>query len=492
MSLRTEMIFKSFLSLILLMLCCLQVVAQKASIQLGPDKVAQNQYFQVSLNITDMNVSDYSGFPDIPGFRKGGVSNSSGISIVNGRRSTNISITMNYIPTQQGTFAIKPFSMKVNGTTTVSSPGKKVTVGPPAQRQRPKRRRLDPFGGLMDDFFNDSREEVEFVDIDDDAFLAMTTNKDEVYVGEGLTVTVSLYIAETNRAPLNFQNDAKLSEEIFEMKKKLEVPNAWHENFGIKSIHREPVSIKGKRYNQFKLYQSSLYPLNDEDFELPSVTLEMIKHKISKRRTIFGYQSKEGFKTFRSKAKKIKVKPLPPHPLKETVAVGDFQLDERISATQLTTGESFSYGFNIYGEGNISTLQKPEIPKDDIFEFYTPNITEKINRRRNRVTGSKSFSYYAIPNEPGEYALKDYFKWVFFNPKTEKYDTLIASENVIVSGESKKNESIQDNDLGGFYDNIDLQANTLSSTRPAMDLKLWANLLILVMLVLSAIFVFKK
>jgi hypothetical protein len=40
------------------------------------------------------------------------------------------------------------------------------------------------------------------------------------------------------------------------------------------------------------------------------------------------------------------------------------------------------------------------------------------------VRGSKSFTYYAIPNEPGDFNLGDYVSLVYFDPYEEKYDTL--------------------------------------------------------------------
>ena len=77
----------------------------------------------------------------------------------------------------------------------VSSPGQTIKVGPPVQVSR---RRQDPFNNFFnrdpfDDFFG-RNEPSEFVDIKEDAFLALTTSKDEVYVGEGFTATLSFYV----------------------------------------------------------------------------------------------------------------------------------------------------------------------------------------------------------------------------------------------------------------------------------------------------------
>ena len=104
----------------------------------------------------------------------------------------------------------------------------------------------------------------------------------------------------------------------------------------------------------------------------------------------------------------------------------------------------------------------------------------------------KQFNYYGIPNEPGEYHLKDYFNWIFFNTKTEQYDTLSSELVLNVSGESKRNLSISSNDLGSFYDIIEFENNKLTSRVGDVYTKIFANIFILIMLVLSLIFVFRK
>ena len=102
---------------------------------------------------------------------------------------------------------------------------------------------------------------------------------------------------------------------------------------------------------------------------------------------------------------------------RDVVAVGDYHLDEHMRTTNLETGISTGYEFNVYGEGNISAIEKPIMKSNNNFEFYEPNVRQNINREQNRVTGTKSFGYFLIPKEPGQFNMGDYFQWVFFNPK---------------------------------------------------------------------------
>lgn len=470
----------------LVLLFANNLYSQKVSIQLGPDQVAQNQGFTITITIQGERLRSYDAFPDFTGFTKRGTSSSSRTNIVNGQVSSSQSITMTYAPTQQGVFTLSPFEMEVNGKK-YKSPGKKVTVTAPAQRQQ----RNSAFGhDPFDNFFGGNRNaSKEFVDVEDDAFVALVNSKDEVYVGEGFTTTLSFYLADDNRAPLQFH---ELGKQLSDILKKVRPANCWEENFDIENINGEPVTINNKGYTKYKIYQATFYPLNAETIHFPPVGLEMIKYKVAKNPSFFGQNRQEGFKTFYTKIREVKVKELPPHPLKDVVAVGDYRLNEDINTGQIQTGQSFSYDFNVYGEGNISSIEKPNINDDRNFDFYPPNLQQNINRRNNRVTGSKSFSYYGIPNEPGTYNLSDYFNWIFFNPKTSSYDTLSSELSLTVVGESKKNEHIQSNDLGAFYDRIDIEDNTLKNLNRFDWVKPFVNIFILLLLGLSAFFIFKK
>jgi len=462
--------------------------AQEASVKLGPGEIGVNQIWTITLTVQNDKLNSYSDFPEVEGFRKAGTSSASNTQIINGQISSSQSVTMSYSPLSEGTFSLPAFTITVNGKE-ISSPGTTIKVGPPVQQQQ----RRDPFRNMFDrdqfDNFFEEDEPTEFVDIKEDAFLALTTDKDEVYVGEGFATTLSFYVADNNRAPLEFY---ELGKQLGQIMKKLRPENCWEENFNIENIYGQRVTIQGKGYTQYKVYQGVFFPLNDEDVVFESVPLKMIKYRVARNPSFFGQNRQEDFKNFFTKPKTVRVRPLPPHPLKDQVAVGEYRLNESISSNTLQTGQSFTYEFNIFGQGNISAINAPDIRQTDDFEFYDPNVQQNINRRNSQVTGSKSFSYYGIPNEPGEYELGEFIEWIYFNPEAETYDTLRSRARVTVEGESRKNENILASDLGSFYDQIEFQKNSLTSIKEVEWMKIFANLAILLMLGASAWIVFKN
>ena len=457
--------------------------AQDLSIQLGSNQIGQNQTFTISIVSKNGNIKSYDKFPDIEGFRKLGTSSSSQTNIVNGRVSSTHSIIMNYSASKEGSFTLPPFEINANGFL-LRSAGTTITVSKPIQQQN--NRGMDPF----EDFFGRKRSAPsEFVDIKEDAFFALTTDKKEVYVGEGFTTTLAFYVAEANRAPLQFYD---LGRQLGDILKVLKPANCWEENFNIEQINGQRVVLSGKSYTQYKVYQGSFYPLNNEPIVFPSIGLDMIKYKVAKNPSFFGQNRQESLKKFKSKAVTVKVKELPPHPLKDKVAVGVFKLKEQINKTKLNTGQSFNYDFNVYGEGNVASITEPNVEASENIELYPPNIQQQINRSGSRVTGGKNFDFYGIPKEPGTYDLGDYFQWVFFNLNTDQYDTLKANVVLTVTGESRKNESIISNDLGSFYDLIEIESNEIMYQTNWSTLRIVTNGFILLIIILSVFFIYKN
>ena len=423
------------------------------SFRFGKTKIGSNQVFTITLSIENEYLKSYSDFPQIKGFKKMGTSSSTNTSIINGKMTVVSSITQNYYPGTEGKYRLKDFTMEVNGKP-YKAKGTEIEVGPPVQR----RQRQDPFAWDPFGDFNEPQE-LEYVDVKADAFVSVTVDKREVYKGEGFNATISFFVAETNQAQMRWPGD--LSDQLTTAIKKIKPGTVWEENFNIQEIQKKKAKLGGKVYDQYILYQSTFFPLVEEDIYIPPIKLTLVKYKEANRRSFFGRPRIEDEQTFTSTARKIRVKPLPFHPLKESVSVGKFRLKERIDEGPYETGNSFTYGFSIKGIGNIAGIQAPEAPQDENFDFFTPEVFQNINRENNRITGSKNFEYYAVPKEPGEFPLSSYFEWIYFDPYKESYDTLVSEINLVVTGKSKKDSKIRSSDLGDFYDRIELADNEL-------------------------------
>src|SRR5690606_8502809 len=77
-------------------------MAQEVKIELGPDEVAMNETFNIKLTVSGEKIKSYDQFPDIPGFQKQGISQSSSMNIINGQMSSSNSIIQYYKPLRKG------------------------------------------------------------------------------------------------------------------------------------------------------------------------------------------------------------------------------------------------------------------------------------------------------------------------------------------------------------------------------------------------------
>ena len=457
---------------------------QEVKVELGPDQLGINETFTIKVTLANEKIKSYDQFPEITGFQKQGISQSSSMNIINGQMSSSNSIIQYYKPSRKGQFTLPKFSVLINGQAAASQ-GKRITVTDAAASAPSGGNAFDPFA----DFFGRNDEIPEFVEIADDAFFSVNIDKSEVYAGEGFTMDISFFMSEQNQAPFQFYEAGKQLDAIL---KKLKPANAWEENFSITTIEPQTVERNGKKWVKFKVFESTFFPFSEGKIEIPRVPWEMIKYKVAKNPSLFGANRQEDFKTFYSAPRVITVKPLPPHPLKSEVAVGVFQLRENITTLNAKTGEGFAYNFGIAGVGNINSLAAPKRLPGANLNAFDPNVRQQINRGYGRVSGIKEFDYFITLNEAGEYPLDQYFSWIYFDPEREVYDTLKPQALIKVTGESKVNEALSGQRLGGIYDKIATESNQFLNQRYKYYFTNAINVLLLGALILLAVIIFRK
>lgn len=461
--------------------------SQEASVSISPQKLAIGNNLKITLTIENSQIKNYGQFPEIPGFRKAGISSSSSTNFINGKMSSSQSIVQNYIAVKIGVFEIPGFSIQINEET-INVNGRQVEVDNSYNKPKksPFNNFFDPFDDPFDNFFDRNNE--EFYEVEADAFLNLSTNKKSVYVGEAFNTVLSFFVSESNVADMRFY---ELGKQLTEIIKKIKPANCWEENFNIENINSIPVTINNKRYNQYKIFEATYYPLNNNPIRFPKLELELIKYKISKRPSFFGRNKIEDFETFYSKPLNINVKDLPDHPLKEIISVGNFKLRENINTKNLNTGEDLNYEFEILGEGNISAINEPTINLKGI-DFYPPNSQQNISREKSKVYGSKKFSFYGTPSEPGSYNFSKNISWIFFDPNRSRYDTLKSDIKINVKGKRLiKNTSIaQDDDL--YLNLIKDEKNTLVSNKKQGINSIILNIITLTLLIVFSFFVFRN
>ncbi len=441
-----------------------QVSENSLLVELGNKKIKTTEPFTIAITLQNFENTPHIQFPEIKGFQKRdqtttrNYSSSGNIKTI----STQI-IKQNYYADKAGNYTLPAFSVNVNGQNVKSD------------------------GCVIDVEAAEGEETVNKAVFDEnistnDALLVVSTNRQQVFMGQGFNLRLSLIVSESNTAEMEFY---KIESQIADILKKIKPVNCWEENFGIKDIDPIPVVIAGKKYTEYRIYQASFYPINTQIISMPKVTLTM---KVSSGE---GVKRVTKFQDYSSKPITIKVMSLPPHPLKNQVPVGDFRLEELVDEKKIQTGKSFNYRFKIIGEGNLSAAQAPSHDSSGVFDIYTPNVNFSTTFQDRSIVEERMYGYTIIPKQNGNYALRDFFFWVFFNPQKQRYDTLRSAIRLEVVG--RDIETNNDSQVGSntIYDGIE----KLDSTKQEFDyqkvIKNIANVLIIMMLV-GMIFIFRK
>lgn len=479
--------------LFLLLFCLLLVTGQPsavaqgtepdASVVLGPSTFSINEYYTISFQLRGQPLERYSAFPDLEGFKKSGKSSTTTTRIVNGQSSTELTITQRYAAFAEGTYVLKPFSMKVNGFT-VESEGATLKVGPqPATPPVPPGGPLQGIG-LLDQLFGKPKPQ-DYVEPQDQAFLALVPDKQRVFVGEGVHVGLYFYLTPQDQAVLNFYNFASQLPGII---RQLRQRTVWEESFDEQEVLPESVTVGGKPFLRYRLWEAELYPLNTQPLTFPAVELQMLKYKVAKKPAAGLDNRLEGYKTYRSAARTVPVVTLPVHPLRDQVPVGIYEVKEAIDRTTFRTGRAFTYTFTVEGEGNLAAVNLPAPPTTPELEVYGPEVQQTLTRQNGRVGGRKSFRFRLVARRPGPVALDTLFRLVVFNPATARYDTLRAGLQPVVRGKEQTATAFRARPDDPYYQEALPDADaTLQPRNAYRNVRRYANMVVVALLTLALV-----
>jgi hypothetical protein len=387
-----------------------QVQIDQISIESGPAHLTRDQPFTISVLVENSDERPVVIFPDLPHLQKRSMSVTSTKNTVGGKTVLVQTIIQEYYATKSGQIDIEAFTVKV-ADHNFQLEGKVLMVDLP-----------------QDDEELIGTEEIQDVEIDetgsDDIFLSLSINKRNVFVREGFSVRLSLFVAKTTAVSMEFY---RLNEQLQSMLKELRPPGCWEENLDIMEIVQRETTVNGRQFSEYRMYEAVFFPLSLKDVRFPALHLKMLANNADG----------ENLKQFSSKPVTVRVKPLPPHPARDQVSVGQFSLEEDISQETLVAGESFKYTLKIQGTGNISAIQQPVFMLSS-FDLYPPDIRQVIKRGRGRVTGEKTFDYTVVARQNGIFPLNNFFNWIYFNPVKETYDTLSSERVIQVLGEKSR------------------------------------------------------
>jgi hypothetical protein len=346
-----------------------------------------------------------------------GPSKSSEMRYINGKMSSSVSYSYILSPLNQGKYTIKPAQINFEGKS-YSSKSVEINV---IKASNQKNNNAPTQSEI-------NKQEKQKRDLKKNIFIRLEVNKKTAYQGEQIVATYKLY----NRASLRGIEAQRMPEFDGFYTSDIEVGN--------NNNHTREI-IKGMQYDVFTLKKTILIPQKSGELTLIPLEIDAIVQIQGSKpvNTWFGprYQMKDVSVLLKSNQIKINIKPLPSEaPDSFTGAVGKFKFSTQITPTELAINDALTYTLKLTGTGNIPLIDHPVPNWPQEFEVYDPKLKSNVNNKSNRISGSKSWEYLAIPRNNGDYIFPS-IDFSFFNLATKKYETISSKDfKVKVSGTS--------------------------------------------------------
>ena len=401
------------------------------------NEVALNESFQLTFTL---NTSGESFKPPVlsENFKiYSGPNQSSSMSYINGRISSQLSYTYLLVPINVGTYVIEPASITVEGKSYSSNPIEITVVKEKQQPQKQQQNnRSQQRGAQQNQQQENNSEALSQEDINKNLFLRLQINKNEVSQGEQLVATYKLY----NRLDLTNIEGQKLPDFVGFYTDDVQIDqnnNSSREN------------INGVVYQVYTLKKTTLFPQRSGELELRPLELSATirEREPTPINTWFGprYRYTQRKVALVSNSTKIKVNPLPGgKPANYTGAVGTFKLSSDIDKLSIKANQAVTLKYTLSGTGNIQLTELPDIEFPLDFEVYDPKTNTRANNPSGVVSGNRTWEYLIIPRVAGEFEIPE-INFSYFDPSVKKYKTTTAKgytihveadENAIAAGGS--------------------------------------------------------
>ena len=313
-------------------------------------------------------------------------------SFINGRVSSSYRLSYVLLPERVGPASIPALKIVVDGKTYITDPIRfEVTSSP----KRPDA------SGSADDRRRSSGNVV---------FAETKLSRDEVWVGEPVMVTASIY--STLRV-----HDIAVAE-IPSFSQFLATPVPVDIN-----AETTQVEIGGRGYAVYAVRRDLLIPLGPGNYEIDPYTIQV---QVQSRRDVFDLFARGTSVLRRTEPKTLTVKVLPPNaPAGFGGAVGRFEFRATLDRAEAAVNDAVALRVTVEGEGSLQAVDPPQWDAPPGVKVYDPEGKLETDIRDGTLISRKSWEWVLVPLAPGDIAL-DTLEFVYFEPRRGVYRTASA------------------------------------------------------------------
>ena len=258
------------------------------------------------------------------------------------------------------------------------------------------------------------------------AFSEWVLPKATAYVGEAIPVELRVYVASQIRWDIH------------------QMPSLSGEGFTVATLPKpaiQKITKDGREYD-LVVFKTAITPVKAGKLTLPAMdvnTVMVLPQKRGQRARLpdglpdvfndpffssaFGQQQQQV--TIRPDAVELEIKPLPLEgkPKDFSGAVGQFTLETKAAPLRVRAGDPVTITAVVKGIGSFDRMNAPAVAEEPGWRIYPPSGKFQAEDAVG-ISGAKTFEIAAIPET--EKTELPTMAFSFFNPSTEKYETLTA------------------------------------------------------------------
>ncbi|MBI4398365.1 MAG: protein BatD [Candidatus Omnitrophica bacterium] len=242
---------------------------------------------------------------------------------------------------------------------------------------------------------------------DDIIFLRTWVDKTNVYPGEQILLTYSIYTRADTTQYEGFEEEPEATGFWIE-----ELPMGPH-------LDKTSVTLEGRHYLKADIRKMALFATAPGEFTiLPGSVKASIEERPEQSGMFDDFFNDSFFgggglfarrinKILAVPPIQIHVKDLPERgkPKEFSGTIGRFTFTSSVDKQEVKQNEPVTLTLKIEGEGNIETLEHPPVPEIENFKIYEGESSSQLFKRGTTIVGSKIFEMIFIPEKAGTFTL---------------------------------------------------------------------------------------
>ena len=403
------------------LLMSVQLWAQVTFKAEAPLLVSTTERFQVRFSVNQEPDGDNTlKCPSFEGFRViAGPAISTGREIqwINGHQTSSYSRTYTYVlvPQSAGKHKIGPASIDVGGTTyttqsliieVIDEAAANVSNQSAAPQSTSNTPRQVP----------SAEQSVG----NDDIFIMFNVSDKDVYKGESVRVTLTLYTR------VRYPEVESFSMPTFN--------DFWTQELPARG-EQSRAEHNGRIYETYKLTEHLISPQRTGKLTIPSAELNVAVPVVVQNNSgnIFHGSNQTILvrRALRSAPETLNVREFPANaPATFDGAVGSFSMTCVAPDEPMSANTSSEIVVTISGTGNLKFIAEPKLTLPDSFEIYDTKVIDNVRTSAAGTTGSVSYTYPFVARAAGEYVIEP-LVFTYFDLATEQYKSLSTEGFVI-------------------------------------------------------------